>query len=225
MYWTSNEVSTAPAAAAWREIFPEFRVFTDEDVIPLLPQNFVQIYKLIRLPSAKSDIARLILLREFGGFYLDAHMGPTAPSDLLVTLDKIFEYNVILFGKGWLIQKPTDFDLMNGAIAARKHAPELDPLINRIIDNIEHQWQKEQSTPDYVPYSLFGLTGTYTFLQSFFEETESRPKLKPEFEKTIFLHFMKDNRQSGFEIASHYSYRKPGGHWSERQTHERFFLK
>lgn len=167
MYWTSSELEAPPAAAAWQALFQDFKVFTDKDVLPLLPMGFLPIYEKIRLPAAKSDIARLLLLRRYGGFYIDAHIGPTSPVYLLETIEKLSEYNLILFGKGWAMEKETDFDLMNGIIAARKGASELDVVINLLIRNIIEQKAKEDQTSEYVPYSLFGLTGTYTLIQSF----------------------------------------------------------
>lgn len=224
MYWTGSEVAVPPAAAAWRKIYPDFRVFTDDDVVPLLPAAVAPLYRLIRLPSAKSDLARLLLLREHGGLYLDGHIGPTAPADLLATVERISEYNLILFGKGWAMTKPTDFDLMNGVVAARRGAPELDLAIELIVRNVAEQFGKEEATAAYVPYNLFFLTGTYIFLQAFFDLGGAKPMLRKEHEDSIFLHFMRDNLRSGFEIAAFYNYRKPGGHWSERQNQERFFL-
>ncbi|WP_288587423.1 glycosyltransferase [uncultured Methylobacterium sp.] len=224
MYWTGTDVGTPPAAAAWRNLYSDFRVFTDEAVVPLLPDAIRPIYGRIRLPSAKSDLARLLLLREFGGLYIDAHVGPTSPADLVGTLDKMFEYDMILFGKGWLMTDPHHFDLMNGVLAARRHARALDVLVSRITSNIVEQWRKEKNTAGYEPYDLFSLSGTYTIVQSYFEQISPRPQIKDEFKNSIFVHFMKDNKRSGFEIAAYYNYRKPGGHWSERQTRERYFL-
>ncbi|MCJ2034178.1 glycosyltransferase [Methylobacterium sp. J-068] len=224
MYWTSPEIAQPPAGPAWKDFYPEFRVFSDDDVIPLIPESFVPVYKSIRLPSAKSDIARFFLLREYGGLYVDAHVGPTSPWHLLETLDKLSVYNVIVFGKGWAMPTEADFDLMNGVVAARKGAPELDTVIDLMIHNILDQKSKEDATKDYVPYSLFGLTGTYVLVQSYFDQVPPRPQIKAHLKDKVFAHFMKDNKRSGFEIASHYTYRKPNGHWSERQQHERFFV-
>ncbi|MCL5670725.1 MAG: hypothetical protein M1423_05430 [Acidobacteria bacterium] len=122
------------------------------------------------------------------------------------------------------MQSETDFDLMNGVLAARRKAPELDIVIDLIISNILKQEIRESETSAHVPYSLFGMTGTYTFVQSFFDQSPPRPRLKKEFESTIFVHYMKDNRKSGFALAEYYTYRRPGNHWSEREKNERFFL-
>ncbi|MDE2458089.1 MAG: hypothetical protein KGL20_02520 [Rhodospirillales bacterium] len=224
MYWNNPEIEAPPAASAWKALYPNFKVFTDEDVFPLIPIGFEKFYRKIRLPSAKSDVARLLLLRRYGGLYIDAHVGPTSPECLLETIEKLSEYNLILFGKGWAMQKETDFDLMNGVIAARKGANELDAVIGLVIKNIRDQYEKEEKTADYVPYSVFGLTGTYTLIQAFFDQIPPRPSLKAPFKNTIQIHYMKDNNSSGFEIAAFYSYRKPGNHWSEREKNERFFI-
>lgn len=224
MYWTGIETECSAAVSAWREIYPSFRLFTDKDVVPLLPDSLQSLYERIRLPAAKSDLARLLLLREYGGLYLDAHVGPTSPASLLETLSPLSSHHLILFGKCWAMQKETDFDLMNGVLAARKKAPELDIVIDLVVQNILEQEARERKTQEYVPYSLFDMTGTYTLVRSFFDQAPPRPRLKPEFENTIWVHYMEDNKKSGFEIASYYTYRKTGMHWSEREKNERFFI-
>lgn len=224
-YWTHREISEPDSAPAWRKLYPEFRIFKDEDVRSLLPVEVEPIYERIRLPAAKSDLARLLLLREHGGLYLDAHVGPTAPQYLLETLLPLARYNMILFGKGWAMKSETDFDLMNGIIAARRGTPELDIIIDRITCNLMEQWIKERGTTEHEPYGLLALMGTYTLIQSFFDQqAKPRPRIKERFRDTITLHYMLDNARSGFEIAAYYGYRKPGNHWSEREKNERLFL-
>lgn len=223
MYWENAELKKPPAASAWKALYPKFKVFNDSDVVPLLPRDLVPIYKAIALPSAKSDLARLLLLKRYGGFYVDAHVGPMAPAHLLETLDDLSSHNLIVFGKGWLIKKKTDFDLMNGVLAARKDAVELDMLIDIVVTNLKEHWSKEAATADHVPYDLFSLSGTYTIVQSFFDDTGPRPVLKESMKNRVHVHFMPNNVRSGFEMAGYYTYREPGRHWSERQKHERLF--
>lgn len=225
MYWTSRDADCPPAAPAWQRAYRHCTVFGDADVRPLLPPAFVPVFDAIRLPSAKSDLARLLLLREHGGLYVDAHVGPTSPARLLETLDALSSHSLILFGKGWTMTGETDFDLMNGVLAARKGAPELDLLIDRILHNILAQKRREEATTDHVPYDLHHMTGTHVLIDTFFDLVPPRPRLKAAFADRIFVHQMADNQQAGFELAAYYSYRKPNGHWSERQRNERFFLE
>ncbi len=45
---------------------------------PIMERNFpdrMELYSQIRIPTAKSDIALLLLLYEFGGLYIDCHCG------------------------------------------------------------------------------------------------------------------------------------------------------
>jgi hypothetical protein len=224
MYWTSRDLAEPPGAQAWRALYPNFKVFTDRDVIPLLPEDFVPVFTSIRLPSAKSDIARFFLLRAHGGLYVDAHVGPTAPQRLMETLGDLTHRDMILFGKGWVMATEADFDLMNGVLAARRGARELDGIIDRLIGNVLDHQQKEAATNDYVPYDLFHLTGTAVIISDLFEQKSPRPQVKIELQDRISVHFMENNTDSGFTICAYYSYRVPNSHWSERQRHERFFL-
>jgi mannosyltransferase OCH1-like enzyme len=62
----------------WREAFSQFVIFGNNEVKLALNRifpSFVEIYDSIRIPAAKADIARLILLYEFGGLYVDCHCG------------------------------------------------------------------------------------------------------------------------------------------------------
>lgn len=224
MYWINDHLDEPPSAPAWRAIYPNFKVFYDRDVIPLLPADFVPVFDRIRLPSAKSDIARFFLLRAYGGLYVDAHVGPTSPHNLMATLKELESYEVILFGKGWSMTTEADFDLMNGVLAARPGAKELDRIIERLIENILRQERKEAATRDHVPYGLFDMTGTAVIIREFFDQNPPRPQIKSELKDKVFVHFMKNNTDSGFELCAYYSYRMPNNHWSERQRNERFFL-
>ena len=224
MYWTHPEIPFPPSSSAWQALYPNFRVFGDADVMPLLPADFRLIYEKIRLPAARSDVARLFLLRQFGGLYVDAHVGPTDPADLTRTVRPLMDHRLILFGQGWQMVAPTDFDLMNGVLAARAGAPELDILIDRILANIRQQWERERQTADHSPYDLFGLTGTYLLVHSFFDQVDPRPVIKERFRDSVFVHFMADNASSGFQLSAYKAYHVPGSHWSERQKTERFFI-
>ncbi|WP_082552345.1 glycosyltransferase [Methylobacterium sp. Leaf456] len=224
MYWVDRGLAEPPSAPDWRAIYPRFEVFGDRDVIPLLPKAFVPVFEAIRLPSAKSDIARLFLLREHGGLYVDAHVGPTSPQNLMETLKDLETVHVVLFGREWAMSKATDLDLMNGVLAARRGASELDRVIDRVVGNVLAQKRKEEATLEYVPYDLFGLTGTFIIVQEFFDQAFPKPRIKAELRERVSVHFMKNNIDSGFGVFTHYSYRKPNEHWSERQSRERFFL-
>lgn len=224
MFWTNPEVKSPSGALAWHKLYPNFKVFSEADVLPLLPSTIAPLWSKIGIPAAKSDLARLLLLREYGGLYVDSHVGPTDPEELVQTIDLLSSYALVLFGHGWDMKSETDFSLTNSVIAARKKAPELDSLISLVCSNIIEQHEKELATDEYVPYDLWGMTGTYPIIQTFFGHNGLRPIIKDEFDGRVCVYFMKDNESSGFQLAANKSYQTANNHWSLRQKTERFFV-
>ncbi|MBA9067137.1 hypothetical protein FHR71_000867 [Methylobacterium sp. RAS18] len=224
MYWESSVMPKPPSATYWQKIYPNFKVFTEQDVTPLLPKNFVDLFQLIRFPAAKSDIARIFLLQEYGGLYVDAHVGPASPSHLLMTLSRLAGCSVMLFGRKWKMDEDADFlDLMNTIIAARQGAPELAIIANRLVANVWQQRHKEDATSEYTPYDLHYLTGTWLLVEAFLEIPALTPKIKPEFSGKLAVNILDNPEHPGFELYKFQNYRQIGNHWSERQRYERFF--
>jgi hypothetical protein len=77
-------------------------VLSDPDIEPLLEELFPQhleMFRRIRMPTAKSDVALLLMLYKFGGLHIDCHCGVRdAPliRELLRCLD---HWEVILYDK------------------------------------------------------------------------------------------------------------------------------
>jgi len=223
-YWHNSELVLPPSTPAWRERFPDFTVFGDEDVIPLLGSDELrELYMQIGIPACKSDIARLVLLRAYGGLYIDAHAAPAEGDRLAETLDALSFYELLLFSKAWHAKAETDFNLMNTVIAARRHAPALDTLIDAVFANLVRHRQMEREKQNYVPYHLFSLTGTMVMIDCFFAPSPNGYFIRPEFEERVHLYEMTSPTAPGFHLYQFYGYRKPGEHWSERQKHERLF--
>ena len=94
-YWTSPTLEEPPSGKAWRVQYPGFRIFCDDDVRPLLSPGHLHHYDKIALPACRSDLARLVLLREYGGLYVDAHAGPTQGERLAETLDALASVELV----------------------------------------------------------------------------------------------------------------------------------
>ncbi|MEG9501438.1 MAG: hypothetical protein MIN69_06185 [Methylorubrum extorquens] len=224
MYWESRNLAEPISAPSWRSFYPNFRVFYEEDVIPLLPEKFVDLFVCINIPAAKSDIARMYLLKEYGGLYIDAHVGPASSANLMMTLSRLAGCNLMLFSRKWMMGEGSDFlDLMNTVIAARKGAPELDLVIDKIVRNVREHKRKEEEASEYVPYDLFNLTGTWLIVESFLEVPALTPRVKVGFRENVIVNLMESDDSSGFHLYKFHEYRKQGNHWSERQRYERFF--
>lgn len=223
-YWTHPTIPEPLSKKAWTDQYHDFRVFSDHDVLKIIPtEDKRKLYNSIRLPAAKSDLARLLLLREYGGLYVDAHTGPASPENLAATLKQLLTYEILLFGKKWELKLPTDFSLMNTVIGARKSSPLLDSLINKIYFNLYQLRAREYETDLYVSYDLFSLTGTRLLIEDFFN-TSSPPRLKPEYNGKIDLIMLETNASHGFHLYQFHGYREPKQHWSERQKSEKLFM-
>lgn len=133
--------------------------------------------------------------------------------------------NLVLFGQRWLMPKETDLDLMNGVLAARRGAPERDVLIDAVLANVRDQKAKEDATPNYRPYDIHVMTGTYVIVQSLFDRLPPRPRLEAAYQDTVFVHLLNNDAASGFQLYADDVYREPDSHWSERQKRERLFRK
>lgn len=213
-----------PSVSAWRAIYPNFKVFDDDAVMDLIPSGFTRrLYQQIVLPAAKSDLARLLLLNQFGGLYVDAHTGPSDPGRLVETFDHLSAYELVIYGKQWEIKQAHDFNLMNTVILARAKSSLIQMLIDRVSGNLAQQYDKEQSIGGYSPYSLHDLTGTQVIIKSFFENGVWPPPLAKIFDSKIKIVSMPSAESEGFHIYQFYDYRTPGSHWSEREKVEPLF--
>ncbi|MCX6970427.1 MAG: glycosyltransferase [Verrucomicrobia bacterium] len=98
-------------------------------------RELLMLYDLVRLPSSRSDIARLVLLQKYGGFYLDASMqfhislnGFLAgdPELVLVRRDDFPQY----------YDTPDKAHVMGGVIGAPVRSPFIELCIERLTQNL-----------------------------------------------------------------------------------------
>jgi hypothetical protein len=233
MFWTGSMLNEPPAAPAWRERFPnEFVVFGDADVIPLLQSDaYRDCYSKIGIPACKSDVARLLLLKEYGGIYIDGHTGPGGGDALSETLLHLAKYELILFKEGW---KDHFAFYGNTFMVARRGAPILDVLIERAFENLLKHKAVEYSVSYYVPYDLFHFTGSPMIIECIFDQSD-KYAWKPQWQEWAVKAELKDRihirvkETEAFDIGfapwAFYHYREWGQHWSERQKSERLFLE
>jgi hypothetical protein len=222
-YWTSPKLYEPPSAKVWRALYPSFRVFGDRDITTLLDPSQLDLYDRITLPACKSDVARLVLLREYGGLYVDAHAGPAQGERLAETLDALSSVELVLFCRAYMKKSPEETHLMNGAIAGRRQSPHMSQLIDCAFDHLKQQDAAESAASAYVDYNLWSIAGTWILLKCFFNLSIRPNSLKPEFDDTILVRHLASAEEPGFQVYKHYGYREPGAHWSERQKTERPF--
>jgi FkbM family methyltransferase len=226
-YRGDSEEILAGTLTDWRSIFPNFRIFADIDVEPLLNEinpTYLPIYRRIRIPACRADIARLVLLRGFGGMYLDPHVGTASVERLLEVIERLSEKELILFDKRDSVNAPEDRHIVNFALIARRGSMLLKALIAGAFVNLEQHESNESSSMNHVPYNVFTLTGPYNINLTLFDRIGDG--LYPKAEIACALHIDSlDPKVQPWPIQpyKHYGYRKPNQHWSERQKVERLF--
>ena len=230
MYWTGEKETdgdTRPAHGAreWADSFENFRLFNDDDVLEILrafDPGLANLFPRIRLPACRSDIARLVLLHESGGLFLDAHCGVGAKPGLIEVLDSLSRHELVLFDKQEPGVQADQINLINSVMAARKGAPLLARVIERVIRNLFNHHASESATTDYLPYNLAVVTGAWNLMLEFFE-LAAPVRLKADLADRVRVMSLSQDRNYGFTLYAKYGYRMPGQHWSERQSRERLF--
>lgn len=105
-----------------------FKVASDDDVLPILSRycpDLLEIYKKIDVPAAKSDCARLALLYEFGGWYLDFDTFPRTSLDFYESKNKDLYLS-------YLVQDNSKVTLPNSPIGGRARHPYFLEALNYI---------------------------------------------------------------------------------------------
>ncbi len=93
------------------------------------------LYGLLRLPSSRSDLARLVLLHEYGGFYLDVSMqlhtslSPHLAGDpelIVVRRDDMPRFH----------DCPEEAHVMGGILAAPPRSPFIEGCLQLLLENL-----------------------------------------------------------------------------------------
>jgi mannosyltransferase OCH1-like enzyme len=234
-YWTNATGNISPErqlhfdnmVADWRSRFPAFRVFSDDDIEPLLAgyhRDLPGIFRRIKIPACKSDLARLLLLHTYGGFYVDAHTGTGDGNALARVLEVLADRDLILFDKREAVKDAADKHIVNGAMAARRGAQPLRLAIFEIIANLIRHERQEAENGEYVPYNIFVITGSWSLTSTLFDRIDGAVIPKKALAGSLHVEAIDPEiRPWPFVFYKFYGYRETGKHWSERQNSERLF--
>ncbi len=127
----------------WQELHSEFmyRLWSVDDVLRVADAisgpRIRSAVAACRFPAAKADIARLVLLREFGGFYADLKLEPK-----MSFLNTLISYDLVLtehFPKS-VLPNPTNF-FINSFLGCQPREPFIDRLLCRVLTNVENRMQ------------------------------------------------------------------------------------
>ena len=131
---------------------------------------YVGLYNKIRLPAAKSDVARLLILYELGGLYINCHNGIRNIDEVKRLLSCLKEYEAIFLDRffNFLPRRPGEHFLINGPIFSRRHSKLMMIIARQAFANLAWQQRLEEQY-GFVSYHLANLTGPGLLNEMLFE--------------------------------------------------------
>jgi mannosyltransferase OCH1-like enzyme len=225
-YWDRADVGPINESIIdWSTHFPDFRILGDVEVEPMIAQYFPEyreMFRSIRIPTCKSDLALLLALYEVGGLYVDCHCGVRDPEKIKNLLARLDEYELILYDRDNSSRPDLRGQLfpLNSVLFARPNSTIILDCATRAFRNCAAQWEAEKKN-GFIEYDIWSLSGPRILHERLLNP--SRTELQADCAgKVLFI----PEGDSGAPIgrAMHYSYRVPGMHWSERQRREPLFL-
>ena len=220
-YWHSTDLAViAESIAHWRTTFPDFRVVDDAEVEAILQRSFrdyLGMYRRLRIPAARSDVARLATLHAHGGFYADCHFA-------MIRTDEARRFveapaaPVVLLARTALATEVPGLRPLNGLMCAAAGHPLLAQALARGLENLARRMAEEDRRDAEGAYDIFELIGARNLRAVLLADPFT---LRAEFTGQVRL---AAEDEAPFRRNVFKSYQGPGAHWSERQRCEPLFL-
>jgi hypothetical protein len=225
-FWTGADLSAHEGLIAhWRSEFPQFAIYGDADVRRLIARDFpdrLELYDDIRIPTAKSDVALLILLYELGGLYIDCHCGYTDAGSVRSLLASLLEFDAVFVDRILSHEaRPVDEHLViNSIVFARPRFELLRKSYGQALANFARQRDRERAE-GFTPYDVWSLSGPGLVTAMLMEPGSFNRDVRAEYWGRIM--FVREevapirrDRFRGYSAAS--------VHWSLRQKSEGLFV-
>lgn len=217
-YWSGSEQSAiAPMTTRWQAAFADFTIIGDAEIQPLLERRhprLAPLYRRLRIPAARSDIARLAWLEAHGGFYVDAHAGLRDAGALRRLFETLPEGGVALIDKSPKARPPGSNPHalwpLNGAILARAGAPFLSTALAAITDRL--------IACDHAPgrMGIWEISGPGLFI-ALLRDPAAPETLLPRWQASVRIVQAQD---APVRFYAYKGYRDPARHWSALEQQE-----
>jgi hypothetical protein len=224
-YWTDDDQSPlAQLKSEWQAEFPHFQVFGDRQIIPLIERYFpghIDLFQALRIPTAKSDIARLLLLYEFGGLYVDCHCGIRDADEIRRLMSSLEQVELILIDRiqSMKPRRPGEHYVLMTIIFSRPRSDLILLTCRQAFANLAH-YRERVRNHDKGGYNVPTLVGTRLFNETVFQPGTDNRHFRPGYEGRILI---VPEEVGPIERNRNRTYGGPGQHWSERQKVEPLF--
>jgi len=192
----------------WRSLYPTYlyRLWSLEEVLAIAADDQVigerlrAVIQSLRFPAAQADVARLILLRTFGGFWVDLKLDPHCRF-----LTPLLDFDLVLTEHFPQPHRPEPNGfLINSFIGSDRHTQFMDRVLKRVLSNLERRVQA----------STFDVTGPRNLLKVK-EEMANLPGGIGSY--TVLPHTETWGKLFSLQAAP---YNDNGMHWSVRELRE-----
>lgn len=224
-YWSDRDrAHLTPMQTHWLEHFSDFRICGDDDVLPLLDRYFPEyraVYDLLAIPAAKADIARLLLLYDRGGLYVDCHFGIRDANGVRALLGLLQRHEVVLIDRRLALgdRRPGEHFFINGVIVSRPGAALIHAIAERALANLAAHREIEYRD-GWVAYHIGALSGPDVVTATALAPGSANREVRPEFAGRLAII---PEEEAPLERNRFRTYGGAGQHWFERQKSERLF--
>jgi len=226
-YWDKPDLTAIkPFLDEWRSHFPNFAMLGDRNVEPFIQELFPQhleMYRRIRIPTAKSDLALLLGLYKLGGLYVDCHCGIRDAGAIQELLGRTHFWELILYDHDHAteVRPATKIHPLNSVLFTRPNCQIILQALDRAFRKLAAHWKVEREH-GYQPYDIWSLTGPGNLADTLLVDADGPiSEVKPEYLARI--RFLQEGTGEPISRYVHKSYRIPEMHWSVRQQHELLF--
>jgi hypothetical protein len=224
-YWHSKDHSPIlEMVAEWSAFFPQFRIYGDEEILPMIEEirpDFVDTFLRVRLPTARSDIARYLLLYRFGGLYVDCHCGIGNRDGIMAMFSRLEVFDHIFVDRALSLipRRPEQHFLLSAIQMSRRNCAHNLAIACQAMENLTWQRQVEEKV-GFSDYCLMDLCGPRLLTDMTLQPGSCGREVRRDLASRILI-----VREEDCPIARnrHRSYTMKGSHWSQRQTKELLF--
>jgi len=219
-YWNGTDHDPIrEVIEAWRNHFPDFRILGDSDIEPLIARHFptcLELYRKIRIPCCKSDLARMLALHEWGGLYVDCHCGIRDEKFIRQLMESLASFELIVFDYH---RNSDKWHVTPSFMFARKDSEITLECVTNAFQHLRSHWKVEKQQ-GFHPYNLWSMVASGNLADTIIDWSMQPPALKPRFAQKIWVF---PEKLAPIAKNMHRSYGEPGMHWSERQKREVLF--
>lgn len=222
-YWDGDDrTNIHEFVEVWTNVFPIFRVFSSEDVTHLINKHFPEyayIFCAVQIPAAKTNVARLILLYEFGGLFVDCHCGIRDKEETSRLLSSLANYEAVFIDLAQAPRPREDLFLINEIMLSQPKSKLILMVARQALANLVCHRQFERLS-GRIPYHIGALTGPELITSMVLEPCTNNREIRSDYRGRVSI---VREEIAPVERNRHRICGDHGQHWSERQWSELLF--